>query len=110
MKVKKYDFGKINIDGKTYENDVIVFPDHVKKEWWRKQGHLLQVEDLKDVFKAKPKKLIIGTGYNGRMEVDDAVKQKAEELDIRLIIKKSTQACKIFNKEKEAVLAVHLTC
>ncbi len=110
MKVGDYDFGKIKIDGKTYENDVIIFPDQIKDGWWRKQGHLLQTKDIKEVFSAKPKKLIIGTGYNGRMKIDDKVKQKAEELNIKLIIKKSTKACKIFNKEKDAVLAIHLTC
>ncbi|MBD3354550.1 hypothetical protein GF361_01035 [Candidatus Woesearchaeota archaeon] len=110
MKIKDYDFGKINIDGKIYENDVIIFPDHIKDEWWREQGHLLQTKDLKEVFKEKPKKLIIGTGYSGKMEIDDKVKQKADELKVELIIKKSTEACKTFNKEKDAVLAVHLTC
>ncbi|MBS3741739.1 MAG: hypothetical protein KGY74_06430, partial [Candidatus Cloacimonetes bacterium] len=81
--------------------------------WWRARGHFLQVQDLKDVFKLRPKKLIIGKGYHGFMSVSKEVKQKAEELDINLVAEKSKEACKLYNKEEnkdDVVLAIHLTC
>lgn len=109
--IDSYKFGEIVVNGKTYTDDIIIFPDYVKDNWWRKQGHLLQIDDLKDVFNYKPKKLIIGTGYNGLMKVSGEVSNKADELGIELIIKKSEEACKTYNKEKDnVIIALHLTC
>jgi hypothetical protein len=112
MRIDNYSFGKIVIAGKTYSNDLIIFPFGIKENWRRKQGHLLQVEDLEDVFNYKPRKLIIGRGYLGVMKVDNKVIDKCNELGIELITEISSKACDIFNKEKseDTVLAVHLTC
>jgi hypothetical protein len=108
--IDSYDFGRVVIDGKEYTDDVIIFPDHVQGSWWREEGHLLQVKDLDDVFSLKPAKLIIGTGYSGMMEVGSDVREKAKSLGIELVEAPSKEACSLFNKEKEAVLAMHLTC
>ncbi|MBU0979743.1 MAG: hypothetical protein KJ709_02980 [Nanoarchaeota archaeon] len=109
--IDQYEFGRIVIDGKEFTQDLIVFPDKVKENWWRDQGHLLQVDDLNEVFFSKPEKLIVGTGFSGLMEVTDAVRRKVAELGIELIEKGSKEACAAYNEEKgKAVLAIHLTC
>lgn len=109
--IEDYAFGKIKIEGKIYTNDLIIFPDKIIDNWWRKQGHLLQVEDLKDVFEYKPDLLIIGKGYNSQMKVNPDVQKKAKELDIGLKTLNSKEAAKFYNKNKEkAILAIHLTC
>ena len=111
MKITHYEFGKITIDNTTFTNDVIVFPHRVKENWWREEGHHLKIKDLEEVFAAKPHKLIIGTGASGVMEVDQEVIQHCKELNIELIIKKSEEACELYNHEKgNTILAVHLTC
>lgn len=69
MKIDDYDFGRIVIDGKTYTSDVIVYPERLDTSWWRKEGHLLQPEDITGVLDAEPEVLIIGTGYSGCMRV-----------------------------------------
>jgi hypothetical protein len=69
MKIEHYSFGKITVDGQTYTSDLIIYPDRVDASWWRKEGHNLQPEDLKDVLNAKPDVLIIGTGFFGVMRV-----------------------------------------
>ncbi len=69
MKIDDYDFGRIVIDGKTYTSDVIVYPERLDTSWWRKEGHLLQPEDITEVLDAEPEVLIIGTGYSGCMRV-----------------------------------------
>ncbi len=110
MKVDSYKFGEIVIDREKYTNDVIVFKDHIM-EWWRKEGHLLQVEDITKVIKEKPDVLIIGTGAYGAMKVDDKVEEEMKNKGIKLIKKKSKEACEEFNRTKEnAILAIHLTC
>ena len=65
----EYGFGYIIIDGKRYTNDVIVFPSRVEGNWWRIQGHQLQVKDLEAPVKEKPEVLVIGTGYNGLVKI-----------------------------------------
>ncbi len=73
MKIEHYSFGKIVIDGKTYTSDLIIYPDRIDPSWWRKEGHLLQIDDLSDVLKENPDLIIIGTGYSGVMRVSEDV-------------------------------------
>ena len=46
MHIDRYDFGQIVIDGVVYRQDLLVWPGQIKKDWWRKEGHLLQVDDV----------------------------------------------------------------
>jgi len=111
--IESYSFGKIVIDGKTYTSDVILYPGKVDDSWWRKSGHLLQREDLKDVIKYNPEVLIVGTGAYGLMKVLDETKQFLKSEGIELIVEETKKACKIYNelKGKKKVSAVfHLTC
>ena len=53
MIINSYDFGKIIMDGKHYTTDLLVFLDKIKADWWRKEGHRLQIADLKEVIEVK---------------------------------------------------------
>lgn len=113
--IESYTFGNIKINGKEYKNDVIVFPNRVKSNWWRKEGHNLHIEDLEEVIKRKPPFLVVGKGAYGRMRVRQAVKKDLKQKGIENIITLNTkQACEKFNEliqsGKEAVAALHLTC
>ncbi|MBU0687267.1 MAG: hypothetical protein KKB81_05390 [Candidatus Margulisbacteria bacterium] len=111
--IDHYSFGQITIDGKAYTSDVIIYPDHVNPSWWRKEGHNLQIEDLTEVITAKPDTLIIGTGASGVMDVSEKVKQAIAQKGIKLIVEKTGEACKIYNKLKSSgkvIAALHLTC
>jgi hypothetical protein len=114
MRISDYEFGRIAIADKTYTSDVIVVPEQVIDSWWRKEGHILQIEDLDDIVKAKPDILIIGTGYYGRMQVPDETKQYLEERGIKALQAKTRDAVTEFNQlQKEyarIVAALHLTC
>ena len=111
--IDSYDFGRIIIAGKRYSSDLIVFPDKVRDGWWRKEGHRLHVEDLKDVLEAKPEVLVVGTGYSGLMTVPPETRKYVESEGIELIAQRTAEACKTFNrlvKSKKVVAAFHLTC
>ena len=62
MHIDHYSFGRIGIEGHSYDADVIVFPDHVQERWWRREGHRLAREDLETVLAENPQILVIGTG------------------------------------------------
>lgn len=111
--IDSYDFGRIVINGKRYNGDLIVFSDKVRDGWWRKEGHRLHVEDLKDVLEAKPEVLVVGTGYSGLMTVPPETRKYVESEGIELIAQNTAEACETFNrlvKSRKVVAALHLTC
>lgn len=110
MEIDDYSFGNIVIDGDSYSNDVIIFPDRVHDNWWRDEGHKLQEEDLDLIVDSDYDKLIIGNGFNGRMKVPEETKDFLEEKDISFEIYESSKAWKIFNERDDVVGAFHITC
>lgn len=108
---------KIVINGKTYENDVIIYPgtEGVKDNWWRKEGHSLSLDDIKDdLVNKKPDVLIVGTGWNGFLKISDETKNFLTENEITLISKKTPDAAREYEQasktEERVMAAFHLAC
>jgi len=113
MKIEHYSFGKITIDRQTYTSDLIVYPGRIDASWWRKEGHNLRVEDLKDVDNAKPDVLIIGTGAFGVMRVPKEIIAYFESKGIKVHTMRTGKAIGLFNelqKDTVVIAALHLTC
>jgi hypothetical protein len=112
LRIQKYEFGSIVIDGKTYTSDVIVFPDRVRDRWWRKEGHRLDVDDLEEVLEFRPEVLVVGTGYSGLMEVPEETLRYLEMKNIEVHVAPTREAVRIFNglEGRRVVGAFHLTC
>jgi len=113
MKIEHYSFGKITIDGQTYTSDVIIYPDRIDASWWRKEGHNLQPEDLKDIVNANPNALIIGTGAFGVMRVPKETIAYLESKGIKVHAMRTGKATGLFNdlqKNTIVMAALHLTC
>ena len=111
--IDSYAFGRIVIDGKRYTTDVIIFPDRVKHGWWRKEGHQLCTDDVKEVIQERPEILVVGTGSVGLMRVLPETKESLESVGIRLIVENTRKACETYNqlsKSRRIVAALHLTC
>jgi len=111
--IDSYSFGSIVIDGKKYRKDLIIFPERIKENWFRRRGHLLTEEDIVEVLDYGPEVFIIGTGANGLMKVDEKVIEKLETAGIEYMIKKSGDAVDEYNQiygDKKTVCALHLTC
>ena len=111
--IEDYRFGHIVIDGREYTSDVIVYPDRVDASWWRKEGHLLQIEDLEEVVQAQPEVLVVGTGNPGLMEVPQETREYLRSRGIELIVQPTPQAWQTYNRlssQRRTVAALHLTC
>jgi hypothetical protein len=111
--IDSYSFGKIKVDGRTYRSDVIIYPEKINSFWWRREGHNLNVDDLKEVIDYKPDMLIIGQGNLGVMKVRPEVRSKLLEKGIMLFIARTNQAVQKYNEMaagKKVVAALHLTC
>lgn len=113
MRIQSYRFGEIVIEGQKYSDDLLVFPDRVRTGWWRKEGHLLQVEDLKEVLEAKPEVLIVGTGTQQEMKVASEVVSHTKKEGIELLAFDTRTACQTWNQlvgKRKVAAALHLTC
>jgi hypothetical protein len=114
MKIDSYSFGSMIVNGKIYNQDLIVFPDKIISSWWRQEGHFLKVEDLDEVLSYKPEILVVGTGASGVMKISESVREKLKKSSITLIDLNTSQAYKVFNGKiaegKKVAGAFHLTC
>jgi hypothetical protein len=112
--IEKYSFGFISIDGRKFDTDLIIYPDRIDSDWWRKEPHRLQVEDIRDVLADPPEALVVGQGDYARMKVDRRVNEALEEMNVQLIAAPTREACAEFNKLSrqgaKVVAALHLTC
>ncbi|MEA3275147.1 MAG: MTH938/NDUFAF3 family protein [Pseudomonadota bacterium] len=114
MQIDHYNFGRIDIGGRGYDADVIIFPDHVQEHWWRREGHRLAHEDLETILADPPQLLVIGTGYYGRMQVPEETLAplRAEGVEVR-VLKTSDAVAELNRLQKDCpriVAALHLTC
>ncbi len=102
------------VNGEVYKTDLIIFPDEVLPNWWRKSGHSLCKEDLKEILNNKPDILVVGRGALGMMQVPDNIEKELQERDIEVIAKKTSEAVKVFNamieKGRKVAGGFHLTC
>jgi len=112
-KIDSFRFGRIIIDGTPYNKDIVILPDGVRANWWRKEGHFLQLDDLDLVMEAQPELLIIGKGTVNRMRVSEEVLENCKNSGIETIELSSGDACERYNEvrlKKKTALALHLTC
>ena len=113
MKIDSYSFGKIVVDGKSYDSDIILYENIVYPDWWRMSGHLFQIDDIEKHLKKNPKKLLIGTWFSEMMKVDPEARSYLKKARIEVIIESTSNAWKTFNSlsdEEDVMAAFHLTC
>jgi len=67
--IESYDFGRIVVNGRKFTSDVIIFPDRINGNWWRREGDILSIDDVKKIVEGKPEVLIVGTGNSGLMKI-----------------------------------------
>ncbi len=118
--IKEYRFGFIKINGKEYDFDVEVRWTGEVLKWWRRESHIIDVDDIKRAIEQKPEIIVIGTGESGIAKVTERAQQFIEKEGIQLIIDKTEEAVRTFNiilekskkegKEKKVIGLFHLTC
>ncbi|MCJ7450651.1 MAG: MTH938/NDUFAF3 family protein [Candidatus Nanohaloarchaeota archaeon QJJ-9] len=110
-KIEEYKFGKVELDGQTYTEDLIILPDRIIKDWRRDEGHELKPQDLVEVGLSEIDRIIIGTGSSGRMEVTEDAKEYLKNHKVEVETYKTEKACEKFNEAGEKTGTVlHLTC
>lgn len=113
MKVGKYEFGKILIDGSSFDSDILILSDRVMDQWRRTEGHTLHAGDLGVVIDDHPRLLIVGTGMFGMMKVPGTTKAFLRSRGVEMVAMKTKAACRLFNEKQDeggVAAALHLTC
>jgi hypothetical protein len=116
MKIESYRFGEMVIDGKRFTRDLKIIKGAVQENWWRSQGHRVQLSDISDIISAGPRILVIGTGASGLMRLQQGLPEQLSARGIRLEAVPTEHAVVVFNEllsknGAEAVTAAfHLTC
>lgn len=116
MKIGAYRFGEIVIDGICHTKDLKIIRGKIFENWWRSQGHTLQLSDILDVVAANPHTLIIGTGAYGRMVLSSGLSAELDSRGIRVEALPTEPAIQRFNElvsklgHEAVAFAVHLTC
>jgi hypothetical protein len=112
--IQEYHFGSMTVKERRYQQDLKIINGEVISNWWRKEGHSVDAEDVYDVMGAKPEYLVVGTGQPGNMEVSRSLRSVLGEEKIQLIEEPTAQAIHTFNrlhkKGENVAGAFHLTC
>ena len=104
-------YGEIEIGGKTYYSDVVLWWDG--KKAFLPKNHILDADFLASLLKRKPEAVVIGIGLEGSVEILPGVKGTAKKHNVRLFVDKTENAVDIFNgliaRDKKAVAVLHVT-
>lgn len=110
-------FGTIVVDGEQYDHDVIVADGVVRprdkgpsRHLKRQYGHTPLSED-EDIPWSSPR-LVIGSGFSGRLPVLPGLKQEAARQDVDVLVMPTAEAVELLNTtdESETSAILHVTC
>lgn len=116
MRIDKFSFGSIRIDGESYDYDLVIDHGEVRK---RKKsaskpfkhafGHTPL--SVKENIPWRCRRLVIGTGAEGRLPVMDEVRKEAQGRKVELISLPTKEAIALLNRGgKDTNAILHVTC
>jgi hypothetical protein len=111
-RLESYSFGRLTVDGQEHARDLIVLPDRVVADWWRREGHSLAMEDLDGVLDELPARLVLGIGAHGRLRPEPGVIAELERRGVRVECLPTEAAVRRYGEldERGTAAALHLTC
>ena len=116
MNFGKFTFGSIEIDGKTYEHDVVIDHGRIRKRK-KKPSRKFREEfghtpvSVEEEIPWECRRLVVGSGKYGSLPVMEEVKREARRRKIELLIVPTDEAIKALGKnglDTNAIL--HVTC
>jgi hypothetical protein len=116
MRISHFAFGVLEIDGVTYEHDILIDRGEIQKR--KKKAS----KKFRDAFGHTPlsveenlpwrcTRLVIGTGAYGRLPVMDDVKREADERGVKLLVLPTAEAIAVLQRRgRETNAVLHVTC
>jgi len=111
-RLEGYYFGRLTVDGREHTRGLIVLPDRVVSDWWRREGHSLVMKDLDEVLDELPARLVLGVGAHGRLRSDAGVIAELERRGVEVECLPTDAAVRRYGEldERGTAAALHLTC
>jgi hypothetical protein len=116
MKIDSFSFGRISIDGATYEHDVLIDRGKISKRR-KKPSRALRGEfghtplSIREEIPWKCKRLVIGTGAYGSLPVMKDIDREAKKRGVKLVVLPTEEAIERLNDAAKTTNAIlHVTC
>jgi hypothetical protein len=116
MRIDRFAFGTIRIDGDKYERDVVINRGEVLR---RKKKPSKQFRDeyghtplsMEEEIPWKCSRLVVGTGAQGAMPVMPAVLEEARRRGIEVIVVRTQKAVELLrDADRKTNAVLHITC
>jgi hypothetical protein len=117
MKARLIEFGLVEIDGQRYDRDVVVERGRVSRR------HKKESRPLRDRYGHTPlslrepipwacRRLIVGTGVDGALPIDEAVVVEAARRGVELVALPTDEACALLSEadRHDTAAILHITC
>lgn len=95
VKIDSFKFGEMDIEGKTYYSDVMMFWDG--KVQFLPKFKIFGMNLLAKLMKRNPMIIVIGTGEKGTVKIAPEVRQACEDQKIKLYTDPTGKAVDFFN-------------
>ncbi len=118
MRIEGIEFGRITIDGRTYDHDVVIrlsgkVAKREKKLSRERYGtsHIISKAEAKDVFEDGCDQLVIGTGQADNVRLSPEAKEFFEKRGCQVVLQPTPDAIQTFNQSREKKIGLmHVTC
>ncbi|OIO47514.1 MAG: hypothetical protein COY09_01725 [Candidatus Portnoybacteria bacterium CG_4_10_14_0_2_um_filter_39_11] len=118
-KIDSTKFGEIVIAGKKYGQVLIIGDKIVERDYDKLKklfgtAHKIADWEIEQLLSNNPEAIVIGTGQDGLLEVDEEFKRQMAGRGIELIVGKTFEALEVYNEKikagQRANALMHTTC
>jgi len=116
MRIESFTFGSIQIDGKTYDHDIVLDRGVVRKRDKKASRTLRSTYghtplSVSENIPWDCRRLVIGTGAQGALPLVPELRREAERRDVELLALPTADAIALLERNPEDTNAVlHVTC
>ena len=116
-KINSTEFGSIAIDNIKYSQVLIIGEKVIERDYDKLKelfgtSHKIGAWELDQLFSDKPEAILVGTGQDGALVVDEEIVRQIKEKGIELIVEKTPKIIDIYNHlvNKKVNCLIHTTC